>query len=174
MKRKRFFTRLITAVLLVVLILLGVWNGLHNASFLAVSAVQWISPIITLLISYIGTQWKTDRRSAQSHAENAVRQLREAAAAPEFSRICPDESPADRTVRLEKMQYAVSLLREYGKRFDFAEEVALIEKQFSCYRALFEEHRNDPDYLEKSESLFRRYSDSICRICDRIVLFLHD
>ena len=174
MKRKQFFLRLMTVLIFVFMILLGIWNGMTNASFWAASAAQWISPIITLLLSYMSVQWKTDQRSIRSHAEKALGQLRDAVLSPDFFRIRSDEPSAERTARLERMQYSVTLLQEYGKRLGFTRDAAFIERQFREYRYLLEEHRDDPDYLAKSEAMLHRYSESICRLCDRIVFSLHD
>ena len=64
-------------------------------------------------------------------------------------------------------------MQQYSKSLGFEEDVKYIETEFKEYKEMVSEHIEDLDYLSKTESRFRRFSENIDSKCDVIILSLY-
>lgn len=64
--------------------------------------------------------------------------------------------------------------REYGKQLGFQDDVKYIDEQFTEYKSFVSDHLNDLDYLSKSETQLRKYSENIDSKCDQIIVKFYE
>lgn len=155
----------------------GIYNSYSNDDFFEASIAQILTLLISLCLVFWATQYKNDQRKTKEHAEKIIEKLQMFVTKDEFFSFDnngeKEETKKMITTNNRKISNCVGILKKYSEKLNFQNEVTYIEEQVKEYKGLISEHIEDLDYLSKSESSFRKYSENIDSKCDAIILSLY-
>ena len=172
--KKRWIVTTVAIALAAATIGIAIYNMCEHDKFWDVSVAQILTLLVTISIAFWATQFKNDQRSAKAHAERVIAKIQSIVTGEEFYCFVPgnNEEDAKKNYGLSQRKFAncLNVLKEYGKQLGFQDDVKYIEEQFSEYKSFVSDHLNDFDYLSKSETQLRKYSENIDSKCDQIIV----
>lgn len=174
---KKFFNA-VPIILLIVTLLLGIVNcfcGSIIGEFWTASAVQLLTPLIAVCLTFFATQMRNDQRETIKHAEQIVEKIQVMVSDEQFYKF-PNttDSTTQREIRERiqltnrKMSNCIDSLIEYGKRLKFKEEAGYIKDEFSRYRELIDSSSANFSELSMLYTALKKHSENIDSKCDRI------
>lgn len=176
MKIRKIMIAILEISIILVIVAITVYNIIFNCSFWKVSIAQILTLIIAIGVAFFASQYKTDERKQKEHTENLVIKIQKIVLEDQFVRFSCEDDTKTITVNNRRISNAIDVLKEYSKRLnskDIKDDTEYIENEFKQYRMFVEEKIGDLDYLSKSESILRKYSENISSKCDALVLHLY-
>jgi lipopolysaccharide export LptBFGC system permease protein LptF len=163
--------------LAVVTLGITVYNIIKNPTFFTASIGQIITIIVALWVAFWATQYKTDQRKAKENAECIIKKIQELVTDEHFYIIRASEDDEETRKHIttinRKIANCISILVEYSKVLGFQDEAQYIASEFKEYKTLVSDYIEDFDYLSKSESRLRKFSENIDSKCDGIIVSLY-
>lgn len=176
MRCKRVFAVILVISCLVAAITIGIVSLINYQHFWEASATQVLTLIVAICVAFWVTQFKTDVRKKKDHAEQLLKKIQTLATSETFCRVSitcdKDNHKKQIMINNRSLSNAIGLLQKYAKELRFVEDANYIESQFKEYRSFVSEHIEDIDYLSKSETTMRKYSENIDNKCDLIIMEL--
>ena len=177
MKKRKIAYIIVTIALLAAALGVGTYNIFANPTFWTVNVAQILTLLITISVAFWATQFKNDQRRAKDHAERVIQKIQTIVTAERFYIFTPgvdvEEANKLHNIAVRKLSNCVEALKSYGDDLGFKEEVVYIAENVKQYKEFVSEHLTDYEYLAKSESQLRRYSENIDSKCDQIIIKLY-
>lgn len=177
MKKKDVKYVVIAVALFACVLGVCIYNIVNHSNFWDANAAQILTLFIAISLAFWATQSKNDQRRAKDHIEHVIQKVQVLVVAEQFytfdSHGNISESNKLFIISARKISNCIEVLKVYSKSFGFKDDVNYIEEQLKQYKEFVSEHLNDHEYLEKSESQLRRYSENIDSKCDQIILKLY-
>lgn len=170
---------IIPIILIIILIALSIFNIFifHNCNFWKINIAQVLTLFIAIIITYYATQRKTDERKIKEQIEKITEKIQNEVSQPNFTKFSTNDNAEEVqkkiTMSSRKITNSIDILKNYSKVIDISEDVQYIEKEFKEYKDFVSQKVGDLDYLEKSESHLRKYSDNINSKCDYVIQKLY-
>lgn len=164
--------------LLAITIILGILN-FECSKFWEASAVQLLTPLIAICITFLATQLKNDQRKAKEHAEAVAGKIQQLVSSESFCNFSGSLNASQKTnvknqvqITNRKISNCIEILLQYGKKFKFKEDAEYVKSEFERYRETVDTYLEDFEYLAKSEPLLKKYAANIDSKCDQIIIKL--
>ena len=165
-------------LLLVATLGLGFYN-FGCSSFWKASAVQLLTPLIAICITFLATQFKNDQRKAKEHAESVAVKIQQMVSDERFCNFSGAINATEKTavknqvqITNRKISNCIDVLLKYGNQFKFKGDAEYIKREFERYRETVDTYLEDFDYLEKSAPLLKKYAANIDSKCDQVIVKL--
>ena len=176
MKKKTLYL-IIEVVLLAAIVVVSIYNAIANCDFWKFSFPQALTLAVAILIAFSAAQFKIDERKQKEQAEKLVIKIQEIVNETSFYSF-PNNGDVETLTKqsrmaCRKLNNCISILKEYSRKLNVKYEVEYISNQFKDYNDFISEHPSDLDYLNKSESTLKKYSENIDSKCDQIILNLY-
>lgn len=161
-------------VLFVITLGLGFTNR-TTAGFWSASAVQLLTPLIAVCLTFFASQIKNDQREAKKHVEKIVETIQSIVSNENFYRISnvDDEERKKATqnqiqIVNRKMNNCIGILMQYSKRLRFESEATYIKDEFTKYRELIDASITDFETLSGLYLALQKNAENIDSKCDQI------
>lgn len=176
---KKNWINVLPLALLVPTLVMAFQNWI-NSDFWDASAVQLMTPLGAVCLTFFATQLKSDQREAKKHAEMIAEKIQLLVLDESFYIIKNDSLPEKQNeikkqiqMRNRKTSNNIQNLIAYSKLLDFQKEAEYIETQFDSYRQLIDDHLTNIDVLAGLEVTFRKHAENIGAKCDEIIVKLY-
>lgn len=136
-------------------IAIGFHNYKTNSNFWSASAVNCVTIIVAIFISYWLTQKGNDKRKQKEILANLVFNIRLKIDQEDMYKL-GDKSTQDINMRNRDITNMIDVLEGVKSRFRIETEVAFVAEKFDEYKELIGKHIDDRDYLEKSQDELKR------------------
>ncbi len=152
---KKTHLLLISGIAIIFIILLGVYNFLHNNSFWDASFSTCISLLIAILLSFYFAQRQNDQRKQK---ELFVALLESFKQIVEDDKSFNFENLSRESILMRKrdINNKLSLVKEYSEKFRIEKQVSFIEKELESYMDIIGNHIDDLDTLIKIKEEIKR------------------
>jgi len=157
---------------------IGVYN-FGCSSFWEASAVQLLTPLIAICITFLATQFRNDQQKAKEHAEAVAVKIQQMVSDERFCSFSGALDTTEKTAVKNQVQIAnrkisncIEILLKYSNQFKFKDDAEYIKREFERYREVVDTYLEDFDYLEKSAPLLKKYAANIDSKCDQVILKL--
>lgn len=171
------FVKIVVALCFVLALAVGVVSLKCNEEFWKVNAAQALTLILTICIAFWATQLKNDERKKKEHAEQLVRKIQAMVTDEMFYSIPASCDVKDNKKRMtmtnRSLNNSIDILKKYAETLGFKDSANYIAKEFKEYKEFISDHLEDIDYLNKSETTLKKYSENIDTKCDWIILNLY-
>lgn len=175
--KKDCLIKIVVGILCAFTIGVGIYNGFVNDTFFAASLTQVLTLLISLCIVFWATQYKNDQRKVKEHAEDIIEKVQILVTREDFFVFSAlgdkEETKKKIMANNRKISNCINVMQQYSKTLGFEDDVKYIENEFKEYKEMVSEHIEDLDYLSKTESRFRKFSENIDSKCDVIILSLY-
>jgi len=147
--------------------------------FWSINLSQALTIIIACCIAFWANQRITDDRRIRDRVERIIIKIQDIVTSPEFITFKTSQSSEEVRkivgINTRKLTNAIETLKKYEKKIRLKKDIQYLEQEINSYRDIVSEKVNDVEYLSKSETLLRRYSENIDSRCDSIIadLYLH-
>ena len=180
---KRTILKIAPVVLLMGTLGLGLANyflGPQIGEFWKASAVQLLTPLIAVCLTFFATQMKSDQRELTKHAEQIVEKIQVIVSNEQFYKFPNTTDPAVVKENRERIQLTnrkisncIDSLIEYSKHLKFEEEANYIKDEFNRYRELIDSSSVDFNALSGLYIALKKHAENIDSKCDRISIKLY-
>lgn len=175
---KKTLVKRLPFILLVITLGLGYYNHV-SSEFWKASAVQLLTPLIAICITFLATQFKNDQQKAKEHVEAVLVKIQQMVSDDRFCSFSDTLDVAEKTavknqvqITNRKISNCIEILMKYSNQFKFKDDAEYIKREFERYRETVDTYLEDFDYLEKSVPLLKKYAANIDSKCDQIILKL--
>lgn len=173
------FSPIILLVMTLGLGLFNLWRP-QTGGFWSASAVQLLTPLVAVCLTFFATQMKNDQREAKKHAEIIVDKIQALVSDESFYIIPKTNDPEmQKEIRNQiqiinkKMNNCIDSLMAYGNCLNFATEANYIRDEFRRYRDLIDSSSTDLNELSGLNIALRKYAENISSKCDQISVKLY-
>ena len=174
---KNAIATIIVIISLAIAIAVCIISWISNPNFWHANAAQAFTLIMTVGIAFLATQLKNDVRKKKEHAEQILKKIQAMVTNEDFWSVSADgdknKTQKKMMMTFRSLSNAINVLKKYGGELGFKKDAEYVEKEFKEYREFVSEHLTDVDYLSKSESTLRKYSENINNKCDLIIWGLY-
>lgn len=151
---------ILLAILVIALILFTLYNICHNDKFWDASAVNIITILIAVVISYFLVQKKSDKRKQKDILLDLMNKL-ELQISSEKAYNFAGQTTEEIMMRKRDISNKIHILSEVQDSFSLQDEIKFICDKFDEYDKLISDHIADLEYLKKSQNELRRPLDLI-------------
>lgn len=177
MKSKKWIVGIISVLIFVFIVIICIINCANNDKFWEISIGQALTPTVAILIAFMATQFKTDERKTKEGMEKIVNKIQNIVSESGFYTFSKEDNADDIKKRTgitnRSLSNCIAALQKYTKKVGSENEVKYIDERFKEYKDLISEHLEDLEYLEKTESQFKRIAENISSKCDDIMVNLY-
>ena len=169
-------------ILLALTLGLGLYNLLspQTGGFWSASAVQLLTPLVAVCLTFFATQMKNDQREAKKHAEMIIDKIQALVLDELFYKIPNTDDPEmQKEIRNQiqiinkKMNNCIDSLMAYGNCLNFETEANYIREEFRSYRALIDSASADLKELSVLSIALKNHAENISSKCDQISVKLY-
>lgn len=179
----RKILKIVPVVLLIGTLGLGLANfflGPQIGEFWKASAVQLLTPLIAVCLTFFATQMKNNQREQTKHVEQIVEKIQAIVSNEQFYKFPNTTDSAvikETRERIQltnrKIKNCIDSLTEYSKRLNFEEEANYIKDEFGRYRELIDSSSADFNALSGLYIALKKHAENIDSKCDRISIKLY-
>lgn len=155
MKRKNKLWWIPISLLAICFAVFVIYNIVHNEDFWSASAVNIITILIAVVISYFFVQRKNDRRKQKEILLDLINKLRlliDSEGTYDFT----GQSREEIMMRNRDIRNKVEILTNLQAVFGIEDDMKFIQERIEEYLTLIGDHSMDLDYLIKSKKELKR------------------
>ena len=170
---KKHAGKIITAILLIAIFILCLYNFCNNPDFLEASATALITIAVAIIFSYWLTQIKSDKRKRNEKIDKLLYKIQEIVGNPDFisaetPEVCRKNLISHRSV-VNKIN-CIKIACEEDKRI--TDKVLQLEDEFKRFREFYGDHYAQKEYMKNSDKDLINYIAKIDDKADEIHIML--
>lgn len=151
---------ILSVLLAIAFVVFVIYNIINNDEFWNASAVNIITILIAIVISYFFVQRKSDLRKQKDILLNLINGL-QLQISSEKAYNFTNQTGEEILMRKRDISNKIHILSEIQDAFSLHDEVKFVCDKFDEYEKLISDHISDLEYLVKSQNELRRPLDLI-------------
>lgn len=176
MHNHRFYNRILI-FFTVVVIIVGVINGIYNKCFWSLDIANIFTIILAIMITYFVNQSNIQQGNIVNHIEDILLKLNNIIQSQPFYDVESKEYTYENyLINSQRIKDYINCIKEYTKQNKSLvndKDIEYIESEFERYNEFFSEHSKDLDFLKKAKSQLLNYSNNICRKINLMIVDLY-
>ncbi len=146
---------ILSVLFVIAFVAFAVYNIINNDEFWKASAVNIITILIAIVISYLFVQRKSDIRKQKDILLNLINGL-QMQISSEKAYNFTNQTGKEILMRKRDISNKIHILSELQDTFSLQDEVMFVNDKFNEYEKLISDHIADLEYLVKSQNELRR------------------
>ncbi len=173
---KRISNAIIT-IFSVAVIITSIYSIVTSEDYFALNVSDTLTLGVTIGIAFWISNYRDDQRKMKEHVEGILSKIQETVTDNSFYSMPSNDPTGAIGTRIsstnKRLNNYINVLKSYGKMLNFEKDASYIEEQFVEYKNFMGEHIKDFDYLSKSGTVLKKFSDNIDSKCEYIILHFY-